>query len=124
MLTRVYSRCDSVNVFKVRFPEPTHIRTVNPRKLAGGPDISFCGRPPVASQQIVSLYLASVTAFRDLDQRSSEIRESAGIEDLDTRVALPVEGGGAWGAGLRSIHRGIEPQAQVVSMDPSGHGTQ
>jgi hypothetical protein len=68
--------------------------------------------------------LASVTARRNLDQRSSEIREFAGIEDLDTRVALPVEGGGARRAGLRSVGRGIEPEAQVVSMDPSRHRTQ
>jgi hypothetical protein len=78
----------------------------------------------VASQQDALATLALVTACRDVDQRSSEIRESAGIEHLDTRVALPVEGGGAWGAGIRPVCRGIEPQAQVVSMDPSGHGTQ
>ena len=82
----------------------------------------MAARQSLASEML-SLYLASVTAFRDLDQRSSEIREFAGIEDLGTRVALPVEGGGAWGTGLRSIRRGIEPQTQMVSMDPSGHRT-
>ena len=59
--------------------------------------------------------LASVTACRNLDQRSSEIREFAGIEDLDTRVALAIEWGGAWGTDLRSVRRGIEPKAQVIS---------
>ena len=76
------------------------------------------------ASEILSRLLTLVTACRDLDQRSGEIREFAGIEHLDTRVALPVKGGRAWGAGLRSVRRGIEPQAQVVGMDPSGHGTQ
>jgi hypothetical protein len=43
----------------------------------------------------------------------SEIRKFAAIEHLDTRVVLPVEGGGAWGVGLCFVRRRIEPQAQV-----------
>jgi len=65
-----------------------------------------------------------VTACRDLDQRSSKIREFASIEHLDTRIAFPVERGGARCAGLRSVCRGIEPQAEVVSMDSSRHGSE
>src|SRR5260370_40607246 len=43
----------------------------------------------------------------------SEMREFAAIEHVDTRVVLPVEGGGAWGVGLCFVRRRIEPQAQV-----------
>src|ERR1700677_2190088 len=68
--------------------------------------------------------LPLVAASSDLDQWSSEIRKLAGIKHLDARVALPIEGGGAWSAGFRSVCWGIEPQAQMIGMNPSGYGAQ
>jgi hypothetical protein len=70
------------------------------------------------ASEILPQHPASVTACRNVDQRSSEIRKFAGIEDLDTRVMLPVEGGDdAWAACFYRVLRVVEPQAQVINLD-------
>jgi hypothetical protein len=75
-----------------------------------GHEFRSCAPPDhLPDNERLSLRLTSVAAY--LDQRSSEIRESAGIEHLDARVSFSIEGGGAWGTGFRSVRRGIEPQA-------------